>query len=179
MNPTALHPTTFILERHDAVAVVRLNKPETLNSLTFESYSELIATFRALATDPCRAVVVTGTGKGFCSGGGVIDIIEKLLPMTASEKLAFTRMTCDLVRAMRELPTPIVAAVNGIAAGAGSLIALASDLRILSERGKLAFLFVKVGLSGADMGAAWMLPRIIGMGRASELLMTGRPIATW
>src|SRR5436190_17372055 len=111
-----IEPKSFRLERDGAVATIRLNKPDTLNSLTFESYAELIATFRALAQDPARAVIVTGTGKGFCSGGGVIDIIEKLLVMPPPEKLAFTRMTCDLVRAMRALDKPIVAAVNGIAA---------------------------------------------------------------
>src|SRR5437870_6763126 len=132
-----MDPKTFRLERQGAVALIRLDKPDTLNSLTFESYRELIDTFRALERDPCRAVIVTGTGKGFCSGGGVVDIIEKLLKMPPDERLAFTRMTCDLVRAMRALEKPVLAAVNGIAAGAGALIALAADLRVFSERGKI------------------------------------------
>jgi len=171
-----MKPETFALERDGSVAVVRLNKPDTLNSLTFESYRELTETFRAFADDPCRAVVVTGTGKGFCSGGGVVDIIEKLLDMPMAEKYAFTRMTCDLIQSMRSLRKPIVAAVNGVAVGAGAMLALASDIRLASERAKFGFLFVKVGLSGADMGAAWLLPRIVGLGHATELLMTGRVI---
>lgn len=171
-----MNPSTFILERSGPVAVVRLNKPETLNSLTFASYRELVDCFRGFAHDECRAVVITGTGKGFCSGGGVVDIIEKLLPMPMAEKFAFTRMTCDLVGAIRSLEKPVIAAVNGVAVGAGAMIALASDLRVVSDKAKFGFLFVKVGLSGADMGAAWLLPRIVGLGRASEILMTGRMI---
>jgi enoyl-CoA hydratase/carnithine racemase len=169
-------PKTFLLERDGAVATLRLNKPDTLNSLTFESYRELVDTFRSLAADPCRAVVLTGSGRGFCSGGGVHDIIEKLLAMPAREKYEFTRLTCDLVQAIHELPKPVVAAVNGVAAGAGAMLALAADLRLFSDRGKIAFLFVKVGLSGADMGAAWLLPRVVGLGRASELLLSGRMV---
>jgi enoyl-CoA hydratase/carnithine racemase len=169
-------PKGFLLDRHEAVVTVRLHNPATLNSLTFDSYRELLQTFRALASDPCRAVIVTGEGRGFCSGGGVHDIIAPLLELPAAEKVAFTRMTCDLVLAMRALRKPVVAAVNGIAAGAGALLALAADLRLLSVEAKIAFLFVKVGLSGADMGAAWLLPRLVGLGRAADLLLTGRTV---
>ena len=176
LYPEAMKPTSFVLERDRRVAVVRLNKPETLNSLTFESYRELTDTFRWLGGDDSRAVVVTGTGKGFCSGGGVEDIIAPLLEMTAAEQYRFTRMTCDLIAAIRACRKPVIAAVNGVAAGAGAMIALASDIRIVSEKAKFGFLFVKVGLSGADMGAAWLLPRVVGLGRATELLMTGRMV---
>ena len=169
--------TSFEFSSDGAVALIRLNRPDKLNALTFEVYRELTDTFVRLRDESTlRSVVVTGAGRGFCSGGGVDDIIAKLLATTPDKRYAFTRLTCDLVQNMRLLRKPVIAAVNGIAAGAGALIALASDIRVVSAQGKFAFLFVKVGLSGADMGAAWMLPRIVGFGRASEILMTGRTI---
>ncbi len=168
----------FLFERHDdGVCVLTLNRPESLNSLTFEIYGQLERLFAELEHDPAvGAVVLTGAGKGFCSGGNVEDIIAKLFERDVHETLAFTRMTGAVVRNMRRLSKPIVAAVNGIAAGAGSVLALASDLRVLSEHAKFAFLFTKVGLTGADMGAAHLLPRVVGAGRAAELLMLGDKI---
>jgi len=167
-------PRSFSYEERGPVATLRLNRPETLNSLTFEVYGELIETFRALAGRPAvRVVVLTGTGRAFCTGGDVKDIIGDLLHRDAAGLHAFTRMTCDLVRAMRALPRPIVASLNGTVAGAGAILALASDLRVAAETARIAFLFVKVGLAGADMGACHLLPRVVGLGRAAELLMTG------
>jgi enoyl-CoA hydratase/carnithine racemase len=145
-----------------------------MNALTFEVYHELTDLFLALAhREDVRVVVMTGTGRAFCSGGDVREIIGELLQRDRHALHEFTRMTCDLVRAMRALPRPIVASLNGTTAGAGAAIALAADLRIASETAKIAFLFVKVGLAGADMGSAYLLPRIVGLGRATELLMTG------
>ena len=168
---------SFIYEVSDGVATIRLNDPDRLNALTFETYAELERVFAALANDSAaKVIVLTGTGKGFCSGGSVHEIIAKLLEMNAEEQHRFTRLTCDVVKNMRGLKKPIIAAVNGIAAGAGAVLALASDIRILSERARFAFLFTKVGLSGADMGACYMLPRIVGQGRAAELLFTGDTI---
>ena len=165
---------TFAYSEDQTVATIRLNRPERLNALTFDTYRELTDTMRSLAArDDIRAVVVTGSGRAFCSGGDVEDIIGKLLNRSAEELLEFTRLTCDLIRAMRALPRPIVASLNGTVAGAGAAIAIASDIRIAAESARIAFLFVKVGLSGADMGAAALLPRIVGLGRATELLMTG------
>jgi enoyl-CoA hydratase/carnithine racemase len=156
------------------VATLTLNRPERLNALTFEVYAELRDTFEALDTEPgVRAIVLTGTGRGFCSGGDVEDIIGALFGRDAEGLLDFTRMTCDVVLRMRRCRRPIVAALNGTVAGAGAVLAAASDFRIAAETAKIAFLFVKVGLSGADMGVSWMLPRIVGAGRAAELLMTG------
>ena len=167
-------PNSFRYEEAGTVATVTLDRPQSLNALTFEVYQELIETFRWLAGRPqVRAVVLTGTGRAFCTGGDVKDIIGHLLQRDRAALLEFTRMTCDLVRAMRELPRPIVASLNGTVAGAGAILAIASDVRIAADTAKIAFLFVKVGLSGADMGAAWLLPRIVGLGRATELLMTG------
>lgn len=164
----------FQLDERAGVAHITLDRPEALNALTFEMYRALTDTFRALATrDSVRAVVITGRGRAFCTGGDVRDIIGPLLEMDRPALHAFTRLTCDLIAAMRALPKPIVAALNGPVAGAGAVIALASDLRVAAESAKIAFLFVKVGLAGADMGAAWLLPRVVGFGRASELLMTG------
>jgi enoyl-CoA hydratase/carnithine racemase len=163
----------------DRVATITLNRPDRKNPLTFESYRELTDTFRAIAdaTD-VRAVVLTGAGGNFCSGGDVHEIIGPLVEMKergdTDGLLRFTRMTGDLVKAMRAAPQPIVAAIDGICAGAGAILAMASDLRIGTARSKVGFLFVRVGLSGADMGACAILPRIIGQGRASELLYTGR-----
>jgi enoyl-CoA hydratase/carnithine racemase len=165
---------SFLYEERGAVATLTLDRPDTLNSLTFEVYRELTGTFRALAArESVRAVVITGRGRAFCTGGDVKDIIGELLHRDPAGLLEFTRLTCDLVRAMRALPKPIVASLNGTVAGAGAAIAIAADLRIAAESAKIAFLFVRVGLAGADMGAAWLLPRIVGLGRATELLMTG------
>jgi enoyl-CoA hydratase/carnithine racemase len=168
---------SFIYEVTDGIATIRLNDPDRLNALTFETYAELEKVFKALADDSTvKVVVLTGSGKGFCSGGSVHQIIGKLIKMTAEEQLHFTRLTCGVVENMRVLKKPIIAAVNGIAAGAGAMLALACDIRILSERAKFAFLFTKVGLSGADMGACYLLPRVVGQGRAAELLFTGATI---
>ena len=166
---------SFMYEVTAGIATVRLDDPDRLNALTFEAYAELERVFAAMASDPTvKVVVLTGAGKGFCSGGSVHGIIAKLMiEMNAAEQHRFTRLTCDVVKNMRALKKPIIAAVNGIAAGAGAVLALASDIRILSERAKLAFLFTKVGLSGADMGACYLLPRIVGQGRAAELLFAG------
>lgn len=157
------------------VATLTLNRPERLNALTFDIYDELRRTFQALSVEPgVRAVVITGTGKAFCSGGDVHDIIGPLTSRDYRGLLDFTRMTCDLVLSIRACRRPVIAALNGTVAGAGAVIAAACDLRIAAESAKIAFLFTKVGLSGADMGAAWLLPRLIGFGRATELLLTGR-----
>lgn len=157
------------------VATITLDRPEKKNPLTFEAYAELRDLFRDLvyATD-VRTVVLTGAGGNFCSGGDVFEIIEPLTKMTTPELLRFTRMTGDLVRAMRRCPQPIVAAVDGVCAGAGAILALASDLRLGTPACRTAFLFTRVGLAGADMGACGLLPRVIGQGRAAELLFTGR-----
>ncbi len=161
----------------DRVAVLTLDRPDTLNSLTFEVYGQLEQLFVDLRTDDrVRAVVLTGKGKGFCSGGSVDEIIGPLLERDLAGTLAFTRMTGAVVRNMLRLEKPVIAAVNGVAAGAGSVLALASDLRVMSERAKFAFLFTKVGLTGADMGAAWLLPKVIGTGRAMEHLTLGDKI---
>ena len=165
---------TFFYEITDGIATIRLDDPDRLNALTFETYAELERVFSVMASDSTvKVVVMTGTGKGFCSGGSVHEIIAKLIEMTAEEQHRFTRLTCGVVKNMRALEKPIIAAVNGIAAGAGAILALASDIRVLSDRAKFAFLFTKVGLSGADMGACYLLPRVVGHGRAGELLFTG------
>ena len=158
----------------DGVAILTLDRPDTLNSLTFEIYGQLERLFLDLENDSAtKVVVLTGKGRGFCSGGSVEEIIGPLIESDLDQTLEFTRMTGAVVRNMCRLNKPIVAAVNGIAAGAGSVLALASDMRVLAESAKFAFLFTKVGLTGADMGAAWLLPKIIGSGRAMELLMLG------
>jgi enoyl-CoA hydratase/carnithine racemase len=160
------------------VATVRLNRPERKNPLTFESYAELRDLFRGLASaSDVRAVVLTGEGGNFCSGGDVFEIIEPLTKMATHDLLAFTRMTGDVVKAMRHCPQPIVAAVDGVCAGAGAILAMAADLRLATPEAKTAFLFTRVGLAGADMGACGILPRIIGQGRAAELLFTGRAMS--
>jgi enoyl-CoA hydratase/carnithine racemase len=157
------------------VATITLNRPEKKNPLTFESYAELRDLFRGLAdASDVRAVVMAGEGGNFCSGGDVFEIIEPLTKMPMPELLRFTRMTGDLVKAMKRAPQPIVAAIDGICAGAGAMIALAADLRLGTPSAKTAYLFTRVGLAGADMGACGLLPRVIGQGRATELLMTGR-----
>ena len=157
------------------VATITLNRPEKKNPLTFDSYAELRDLFRNLAyASDVRAVVITGEGGNFCSGGDVFEIIEPLSKMPMPELLRFTRMTGDLVKAMKRAPQPIVAAIDGICAGAGAMIALAADMRLGTPAAKTAYLFTRVGLAGADMGACGLLPRVIGQGRATELLMTGR-----
>ncbi len=174
----ALEPEHFRWEVADRVATVTLDRPERKNPLTFESYAELRDTFRKLShMDDVRAVVITGSGGNFCSGGDVFEIIKPLTEMDMTGLLAFTRMTGDLVKAMRACPQPIISAIDGICAGAGAIIAMASDLRYGTPDSKVAFLFVRVGLAGCDMGACAMLPRIIGHGRASEILYTGRSMA--
>ncbi|MEO7808092.1 MAG: enoyl-CoA hydratase family protein [Ramlibacter sp.] len=167
----------FLWEVKDAVATVTLNRPERKNPLTFDSYAELRDLFGRLkyATD-VNAVVVTGAGDNFCSGGDVHEIIGPLVRLKAPELLMFTRMTGDLVKAMRTCPQPIVAAIDGVCAGAGAIVAMASDLRLGTARSKTAFLFNRVGLAGCDMGACAMLPRIVGQGRASDLLYSGRSL---
>lgn len=171
-----LAPKSFLYE-HDtksSVATITLNRPDRLNALTFEVYGELLDTFRALDTESgVRAIIITGEGRAFCTGGDVNDIIGPLFERDHDGLLEFTRMTCDLILAIRECRRPVIAALNGTTAGAGAVIASACDVRIASESAKIAFLFTKVGLCGADMGIAWLLPRIIGFGRATELLMTG------
>lgn len=168
---------SFVFENSDGIATIRLNDPDRLNALTFETYGELEKITADLAQDSdVKIVVLTGTGKGFCSGGSVNDIIGKLVQMKGDELYNFTRMTCNVVKNMRNLKKPIIAAVNGIAAGAGAMLMLASDLRIFSDKARAAFLFVKVGLSGADMGALYLLPRIVGLGKATELVYFGDTI---
>ncbi len=175
MTPTTFVPTHFLWEFADGVATMTLNRPERKNPLTFESYAELRDTFRSLVYQPSvKAIVVRGAGGNFCSGGDVHEIIGPLVKMAMPELLAFTRMTGDLVKAMRHCPQPIIAAVNGICAGAGAIIAMASDIRLAAPDAKTAFLFNRVGLAGCDMGACAMLPRIIGQGRAAEILYYGR-----
>ncbi len=165
----------FLWQVEGSVATITLHRPERKNPLTFDSYAELRELFGQLkyATD-VHAIVITGAGGNFCSGGDVHEIIGPLVRLAAPELLMFTRMTGDVVRAMRACPQPIIAAVDGVCAGAGAILAMASDLRLGTARSKTAFLFNRVGLAGCDMGACAMLPRIIGQGRASELLYTGR-----
>jgi len=158
----------------DGIATVTLNRPEKLNALTFQSYADLRDLIAELPhRGDVRVLVIAGEGRGFCSGGDVEEIIGELQKMEAAELLEFTRMTGAVVKALREVPIPVVAQINGIAAGAGSVVALASDFRLLSSKASFAFLFTKVGLAGADMGSAYLLPRIVGAGRATELLMLG------
>ena len=168
---------SFDYELDGGIATIRLNNPGQLNALTFRTYEELAELTGSLAEDPgVHVVVLTGAGRGFCSGGSVDGIIGELLKMDSAGLYRFTRLTCDVVRNMRLLQKPVIAAVNGIAAGAGAALALAGDFRILSDRARMAFLFVKVGLAGSDMGAIHLLPRIVGMGRAMELLTLGDTI---
>ncbi len=169
-----LQPKSFLYQIENNVAYITLNRPERLNALTFEVYRELTDTFVALRNEKeVRAVVIKGEGRAFCSGGDVRDIIGELFSRDMAGLLEFTRMTCELVKNIRTLPKPVIASLNGTTAGAGACIALASDIRIAAEEAKIAFLFVKVGLSGADMGAAFLLPRVVGLAKATELLMTG------
>ena len=173
-------PKHFLWEvsENGRVATIRLNRPERKNPLTFESYAELRDLFRDLAyASDIRSIVLTGSGGNFSSGGDVFEIIEPLTHMAMPDLLAFTRMTGDLVKAMKKCPQPIVAAVDGICVGAGAILAMASDMRLATPETKTAFLFTRVGLAGADMGACGILPRIIGQGRAAELLFTGRSMS--
>jgi enoyl-CoA hydratase/carnithine racemase len=173
-TPSEISPNSFLYEERGNVALITLNRPDRLNSLTFEVYRELTDTFVALRSrESVRAVVITGRGRGFCSGGDVSEIIGELFKRDMAGLLEFTRMTCDLIRNIRALPKPVIASLNGTVAGAGAVIALASDLRIAAETAKIAFLFVKVGLAGADMGAAFLLPKVVGLGKATEMLYTG------
>ena len=172
-------PRHFLWKADGKVATITLNRPERKNPLTLESYAELRDTFRNLAyVDDIKSIVITGAGGNFCSGGDVHEIIGPLVEMRRKDDmaglLAFTRMTGQLVKEMRACPQPIIASIDGVCAGAGAIIAMASDLRVGTARSKVAFLFVRVGLAGADMGACAILPRIIGQGRAAELLYTGR-----
>ena len=181
-NPTTYQPKHFKWEFADGVATITLNRPDRKNPLTFESYRELTDTFLLLENvKDVRAVVITGAEGNFCSGGDVHDIIGRLVDMKRRNDrtglLEFTQMTGDLVKAMRSCPQPIVSAIDGVCVGAGAILAMASDIRYGTERSKVAFLFVRVGLSGADMGACAILPRIIGFGRASELLYLGRTMS--
>ena len=178
MNAADISPKHFDWFLDGKVATLVLNRPERKNPLTLESYAELRDTFRQLVyVKDVKAVIFTGAGENFCSGGDVHDIIGPLINMDMDELLEFTRMTGDLVKAIRACPQPVIAAIDGICAGAGACIAMASDMRFGTERSKVAFLFNRVGLAGCDMGACAMLPRIIGQGRASELLFTGRAMA--
>jgi enoyl-CoA hydratase/carnithine racemase len=172
-----LQPEHFGWSVQRGVGLITLNRPERKNPLTFDSYAELRDLFRLLTqADDVHAVVVQGAGGNFCSGGDVHEIIGPLTKMSMPDLLTFTRMTGDLVKAMRACPQPVVAAIDGVCAGAGAIVAMASDLRVGTARSKVAFLFTRVGLAGCDMGACALLPRIVGQGRASELLYTGRAL---
>src|SRR2546425_9020140 len=167
-------PKTFLYEQRDSVSSITLNRPERLNAVTFEVYHELTDFFAKLGDEQdVVVVVITGAGRAFCSGGDVRDIIGELQGQDAEGLLKFTRLSCELIHHMRTLPKPIIASINGTTAGAGACIALASDIRIAAEEAKIAFIFVKVGLAGTDMGATYLLPRVVGLAKATELLMTG------
>lgn len=170
-----IEPSSFILDvDSQGIATITLSRPERLNALTFEVYRELADTFVTLRHEQAvRVVVITGAGRAFCSGGDVHDIIGELFDRNMEGLLEFTRMTCELIQNIRALPKPVIASLNGTTAGAGACIALASDIRLASEDARIAFLFVKVGLSGADMGAAYLLPRVVGLSKATELLYMG------
>jgi enoyl-CoA hydratase/carnithine racemase len=171
-------PNSFELHVEDRIAHIVLSRPEAYNALTFEVYRELTRLFADLQLeDDVRVVVISGRGKAFCSGGDVREIIGALLDQEEEQLLRFTRMTCELVWNMRALRKPVIACLNGVTAGAGAMIAIASDFRIAADAAKIAFLFVKVGLSGADMGACYLLPKLIGLSHATELLMTGKFIS--
>jgi enoyl-CoA hydratase/carnithine racemase len=178
MKGAELRPRHFLWEMRGDVAIVTLDRPEKKNPLTFDSYAELRDTFRALADcEDVKAVVLTGAGENFCSGGDVLEIIAPLTGRDMKGLLAFTRMTGDVVKAIRVCPQPVIAAIDGVCVGAGACFALASDLRLGTPEAKTAFLFVRVGLAGCDMGACALLPRIVGQGRAAELLFTGRSLS--
>src|SRR6266699_4003760 len=165
---------TFLYQEDGGIGMITLNRPERLNAITFEVYREFTDFFAKLRDQKdVRVVVITGAGRAFCSGGDVRDIIGELQGSDAAGLLEFTRLTCELIRNMRALPKPVIASLNGTTAGAGACIALASDIRIASEEAKIAFLFVKVGLAGTDMAASYLLPRVVGLSKATELLLTG------
>ena len=165
---------SFLYKQSDGIGTITLNRPERLNAITFEVYRELTDFIAALRDEPgVRVVVITGAGRAFCSGGDVRDIIGALQGRDAEGLLDFTRLTCELIHNMRALPKPIIASLNGTTAGAGACIALASDIRIATDEAEIAFIFVKVGLAGTDMGATYLLPRVVGLAKATELLMTG------
>jgi len=167
-------PKSFDFDVQNGIAQIVLNRPEVYNAVTFDVYREMSDLFAQLCSEPeVRVVLITGKGKAFCSGGDVREIIGPLLERGEEELRKFTRLTCDLIWNMRMLPVPVIASLNGVAAGAGAMLAIASDFRIASETAKIAFLFVRVGLSGADMGACYLLPKIVGLTKATELLMTG------
>jgi enoyl-CoA hydratase/carnithine racemase len=169
-----LNPASFLYEQKNGIGTITLNRPDRLNAITFEIYHELTEFMAKLRDEEdLRVVVITGAGRAFCSGGDVRDIIGALQGRDADGLLQFTRLTCELIHHMRALPKPIIASLNGTTAGAGACIALASDIRIAAEEAKIAFIFVKVGLAGTDMGATYLLPRIVGLSKATELLMTG------
>jgi len=169
-----ISPTSFLYEVAEGVATITLNRPERLNALTFEVYREMTDLFAALQDErEVRSVVVTGAGRAFCSGGDVRDIIADLQTLDIAGHLEFTRLTCALIGNMRRLRKPVVASLNGTVAGAGACVALAADIRLAAEEARIAFLFVRVGLSGADMGACYLLPRYVGLAKATELLYTG------
>jgi enoyl-CoA hydratase/carnithine racemase len=178
MRGAEFRPQHFLWQMRGDVAIITLDRPEKKNPLTFDSYAELRDTFRALPDcDDVKAVVLTGAGGNFCSGGDVLEIIAPLTERDMKGLLAFTRTTGDLVKAIRACPQPVIAAVDGVCVGAGACLAIASDLRIGTPEARTAFLFVRVGLAGCDMGACVLLPRIVGQGRAAELLLTGRSIS--
>jgi enoyl-CoA hydratase/carnithine racemase len=165
---------SFEFSTRDGIARIILNRPDVFNAITFDVYREMSDLFAALRSDPeTRVVIISGKGKAFCSGGDVREIIGPLLDRGEEELRKFTRLTCDLVWNMRMLPVPVIASLNGVTAGAGAMLSIASDFRIAAENAKIAFLFVRVGLSGADMGACYLLPKIVGLTKATELLMTG------
>ena len=173
-----LNPKSFLYDQHNGIGTITLNRPERLNAITFEVYHELTDFLAELRDEKdVRVVIITGAGRAFCSGGDVVDIIGELQGRDAEGLLEFTRLTCDLIRNMRALPKPIIASLNGTTAGAGACIALASDIRIAAEEAKIAFIFVKVGLAGTDMGATYLLPRVVGLSKATELLMSGDFVA--
>ena len=169
-----IDPKSFLYKSSDGIATITLNRPDRLNAITFEVYRELTDTLAALRDEKhIRVLVITGAGRAFCSGGDVRDIIGELQGRDAEGLLEFTRLTCELIHNMRALPKPIIACLNGVTAGAGACIALAADIRLASEDAKIAFIFVRVGLAGTDMGATYLLPRVVGLAKATELLMTG------
>src|SRR2546430_17291579 len=169
-----IQPRSFLYAQADGIATITLNRPERLNAITFEVYHELTDFFVTLRDEKdVRVVIITGAGRAFCSGGDVRDIIGELQGRDSEGLLEFTRLTCDLIRNMRALPKPIIASLNATTAGAGACIPLASAIRMPAEEAKIAFIFVKVGLAGTDMGATYLLPRVVGLAKATELLMTG------
>ena len=177
MRGAEFRPRHFLWQMRGEVAVITLDRPQKKNPLTFDAYAELRDTFRALADCAnVKAVVLTGAGGNFCSGGDVLEIIGPLTERDMKGLLAFTRMTGDVVKAIRACPQPVIAAIDGVCVGAGACLAIASDLRLATPEAKTAFLFVRVGLAGCDMGACALLPRIVGEGRAAELLLTGRSL---